>query len=82
MNDYEINILTKKLNYNRNVIRVDMKKGKLLYTDKSVGAKGNQHGIIVHKSLNNKKKWEPFYNEYPLINCVTLKFEHVFWRSK
>ena len=56
VNDYEINILTKKLNYNRNVIRVDMKKGKLLYTDKSVGAKGNQHGIIVHKSLNNKKK--------------------------
>ena len=56
MNDYEINVLTKKLNYNRNVIRVDMKRGKMFCMDKSVGAKGNQHGIIVHKSLNNKKK--------------------------
>ena len=57
VNDYEINILTKKkLNYSRNVIRVDMKRGKMFCMDKSVGAKGNQHGIIVHKSLNNKKK--------------------------
>ena len=56
VNDYEINILTQKLNYNRNVIRVDMKRGKMFCMDKSVDAKGNQHGIIVHKSLNNKKK--------------------------